>query len=177
MCAGRFYSVLYDFLLHEFKNFVYMTIDTIRKDVKKGIGFSSRRFWFISYDLSASLAFSLICLFRFIQFTTLHRRKRTIMASLLTLPIQVVYLILDNLQPADLLISAFNVSSRLNSMIESYHPYQVNDQIFVSLRGYFDGFFAIATYVLHFRFPEPDFRIVNLDTLVSIDRWTIPPND
>lgn len=47
------------------------------------------------------------------------------MTSLLTLPIHVVYLILDNLPPRDLLMSVYNVSSRLNAIIEAYHPYQV----------------------------------------------------
>ena len=47
------------------------------------------------------------------------------MESLLTLPVHVIYLILDNLDPKDILLSAFNVCSRLNSIINSYQPYQV----------------------------------------------------
>ena len=50
------------------------------------------------------------------------------MASLLTLHVHLVYHILDNLEPVDIFISAYNVCSRLNATIESYRPYQVKRQ-------------------------------------------------
>jgi len=46
--------------------------------------------------------------------------------SLSTLPIELVYRILDNLNLFDIVVSAYNVCTRLNSIIDSYHPYQVN---------------------------------------------------
>ena len=54
----------------------------------------------------------------------------TVMTSLLTLPVHLVYHILDDLQPTDIFLSAYNVCSRLNSIIDSYHPYQVKRKYF-----------------------------------------------
>ena len=53
------------------------------------------------------------------------------MASLLTLPVDLAYQILDDLQPKDIFLSAYNVCSRLNSIIDSYHPYQVKRKSFL----------------------------------------------
>jgi hypothetical protein len=46
--------------------------------------------------------------------------------SFLTLPVEIVYRILDNLNELSLLISTRDVCTRLNAIIDSYHPYKVN---------------------------------------------------
>ena len=53
------------------------------------------------------------------------------MASFGTLPVPLVYIILDKLGSIDILMSAYNVCHRLNSIIESYHPYQVISHCFL----------------------------------------------
>ena len=45
--------------------------------------------------------------------------------SLSTMPIELVYRILDHLKQYNILISAFNVCTRWNSIIDTYQPYQV----------------------------------------------------
>ena len=45
--------------------------------------------------------------------------------SLSTLPIELVYRILDHLTQYNILISAFNVCTTWNSIIDTYQPYQV----------------------------------------------------
>ena len=59
-----------------------------------------------------------------------HRRLSKHMSgphsmSLSTLPIELVYRILDHLTQYNILISAFNVCTRWNSIIDTYQPYQV----------------------------------------------------
>ena len=63
--------------------------------------------------------FFLSCLFDFTNKTVI------VMASILTLPVDLVYCILDNLQPEDVFMSVCNVCTRFNSIIDSYSPYQV----------------------------------------------------
>ena len=46
--------------------------------------------------------------------------------SLLTLPVEIVYRILDNLQQEEILLSVRDVCIRLNKITDTYHPYQVN---------------------------------------------------
>ncbi len=46
--------------------------------------------------------------------------------SLATLPIDLIYRILDNLDPLEILLSVQDVCTRLNAIIESYHQYKVN---------------------------------------------------
>lgn len=46
--------------------------------------------------------------------------------SLHTLPVPLVYHILDHLSEIALLVSMYNVCQRLNTIIDSYHRYQVN---------------------------------------------------
>ena len=46
--------------------------------------------------------------------------------ALLTLPIELVYRILNYLQSYDIFISAHNVCLKLNSIIDTYQPYQVS---------------------------------------------------
>ena len=59
------------------------------------------------------------------------------MASLLTLPIHLVYQVLDHLQPKYLLLSAYDVCTHLNSIIDSYHPYQVKTTSILTVFNYF----------------------------------------
>ena len=46
--------------------------------------------------------------------------------SLLTLPVELFYRILDNLEQLSILLSLRNVCVRLNTIIDTYHRYQVN---------------------------------------------------
>ena len=46
--------------------------------------------------------------------------------SLHTLPVELVYRILDNLDKLTILLSCRNVCARLNAITDSYYPYQVN---------------------------------------------------
>jgi len=45
--------------------------------------------------------------------------------SLHTLPVEMVYRILDNLSDGALFLSIYNVSQRLNAIVDSYHRYKV----------------------------------------------------
>jgi hypothetical protein len=55
-----------------------------------------------------------------------HRMPPNIQASLLcTVPIELVYCILDYLEPLDILVSVRDVCLRLNAITDTYHPYQV----------------------------------------------------
>ncbi len=47
-------------------------------------------------------------------------------SSLHTLPVELVYRILDNLNKKTIFLSLSNVCTRLNAIINTYHPYQVN---------------------------------------------------
>lgn len=46
--------------------------------------------------------------------------------SLLDLPIELIFRILDRLAPVTLLLSVRNVCKRLDQTTDVYHPYQVN---------------------------------------------------
>jgi hypothetical protein len=46
--------------------------------------------------------------------------------SLQTLPVELVYRILDKLDEFAIIFSIRDVCSRLNSIVDSYHRYQVN---------------------------------------------------
>ncbi len=48
------------------------------------------------------------------------------MASILTLPIDLVYRILDKLDELDIFLSVHDVCTRLNLIIDTYNRYQVN---------------------------------------------------
>lgn len=55
------------------------------------------------------------------------------MTSFVSLPAHISYLILDNLQPKEIIMSLCNVCSRLDSIINSYHRYQVKKKIFITV--------------------------------------------
>ncbi len=46
--------------------------------------------------------------------------------SLLTIPVELVYRILDNVSERTIFLSLRNVCTRLNTIIDTYHRYQVN---------------------------------------------------
>jgi hypothetical protein len=48
------------------------------------------------------------------------------MSSLLTLPVELIYRILDNLDEASIFLSVRDVCTRLNLITDTYHRYQVN---------------------------------------------------
>ncbi len=45
---------------------------------------------------------------------------------LLTLPIELIYRILDHLDEFTILCSAYNICKRLNIIMDTYHRYKVN---------------------------------------------------
>jgi hypothetical protein len=47
-------------------------------------------------------------------------------SSFLTLPVELVYRILDNLNDQTIFLSLINVCTRLNTIINTYDPYKVN---------------------------------------------------
>jgi hypothetical protein len=57
---------------------------------------------------------------------TISKEKKTFMSSLLTIPVELVYRILDNLDQRTLLLSVRNVCTRLNLITDKYHRYKVN---------------------------------------------------
>ncbi len=48
-------------------------------------------------------------------------------ASLQSLPVELVYRIMDNLDELTILLTFRNVCTRLRQITDTYHPYQVND--------------------------------------------------
>ena len=52
--------------------------------------------------------------------------SNNIIPSLMNLPVEFIYRILDCLNPLDILISTWNVCRQLDQIIETYHAYQVN---------------------------------------------------
>ena len=64
--------------------------------------------------------------------------------SLMTLPIELVYRILDSLDTVTILLSVRNVCLRLNEITDSYHPYQVNFYFILKIFNVFkSSFFSI----------------------------------
>lgn len=59
-------------------------------------------------------------------------------SSILTLPVELVYRILDNLNEKAIFLSLRNVCTRLNTIIDTYHRYQVNFSILS--KGSFSSF-------------------------------------
>jgi len=54
-------------------------------------------------------------------------------SSLLKLPVELVYRILDNLDEKAMFLSIRNVCTRLNTIIDTYHRYQVNFSFILKL--------------------------------------------
>lgn len=53
--------------------------------------------------------------------------------SLLTLPVELVYRILNNFNNISIFLSLTGVCERLNAIIHTYHPYQVNFSFIMKL--------------------------------------------
>ncbi len=52
-------------------------------------------------------------------------------SSFLTLPVELVYRIFDNLNDKTIFLSLINVCTRLNTIINTYHRYQVNFSFYI----------------------------------------------
>ncbi len=63
-------------------------------------------------------------------------------SSFLTLPVELVYRILDNLNDQTIFLSLINVCTRLNTIINTYYPYKVNFSF------YFWSYFIIISETL-----------------------------
>ncbi len=59
-------------------------------------------------------------------FTKKSLMSDNVILSLLTLPVELVYRILDNLDEVTILLSFRNVCTRLNIIVDTYYRYQVN---------------------------------------------------
>ena len=55
-----------------------------------------------------------------------YSERETMIPSLTTLPAELVYRVLDHLEPIVILLSARNVCQRLNAITDTYHAYQVH---------------------------------------------------
>ena len=62
---------------------------------------------------------------------TTHKKKMSsnTTSSLILLPIELIYRILDHLQLKDVFLSVRNVCQRLDSITDIYHRYQVNFEV------------------------------------------------
>jgi hypothetical protein len=84
--------------------------------------------WFRKVNLKIAKAFN-ICMLP--QKTHYNIQKQisvsiNMASSLLTLPVEIVYHILDNVSDKTIFLSLINVCTRLNTIISTYHRYQVN---------------------------------------------------
>ena len=84
--------------------------------------------------------------------TTTYKKQITksinMAISLHTLPVDLIYRILDHLDERTLFLSFINVCSRLNTIIDTYHPYQVNFNIIFE-RGFFSNtFFSVHFFIM-----------------------------
>ena len=97
------------------------------------------------------------------------------MTSLLTLPVHLVYHILDDLQPTDIFLSAYNVCSRLNSIIDSYHPYQVKTTSILTVFNYFlfNVILPSTVHLHNFLVFAATRKTMNLDKPVFVSLWRV----
>jgi hypothetical protein len=56
-----------------------------------------------------------------------------IIPSLINLPIELIYRIFDHLNPFDILISVRDVCTKLNTITDTYYPYQIIFTFFYEL--------------------------------------------
>ena len=59
--------------------------------------------------------------------------SNNLIPSLVNLPVHLVYHILDQLDPLDILLSVRDMCTRMNRITDVYRPYQVNFTIFDEL--------------------------------------------
>ncbi|CAF1666064.1 unnamed protein product, partial [Adineta ricciae] len=57
--------------------------------------------------------------------------SKTVVPSLLTIPIEIVYRILDQMTPKNIMKSLREVCQRLNKIIDTYPPYKKFDRVFL----------------------------------------------
>jgi hypothetical protein len=77
--------------------------------------------------------------------------SNNITPSILTLPIELVYRILDNLDQLTILLSLHNVCIRLNAITDTYYRYQVNFSFIFKLD--FHHLLSIAHFIIESHFP------------------------
>ena len=83
--------------------------------------------------------------------------------SLHTLPVELVYQILDNLDDLTIFVSCRNVCTRLNAITDTYHRYQVIfDVIMKSYSHYFSSasFFS-EKYIILINFLVINFKAID----------------
>lgn len=68
-------------------------------------------------------------LFRYIYFKVINMSDKLV-SSLLTLPVHLIYHILDNLDELSILFSMRNVCQRMNIIVDSYYRYQVKFHVY-----------------------------------------------
>jgi hypothetical protein len=100
---------------------------------------------------------------------------KTMSLSRHTLPVELVYRILDHLNNKSIFLSCTNVCRRLNDIIDSYHRYQVIPSF--TFRSRFDclssALFFFCEYVYR-RFPLESFPVFSyLTTLAAIKNATL----
>ncbi len=104
-----------------------------------------------------------------IQVKHTHISKETTPAShnmplsLHTLPVELVYRILDNLDNFTLFVACRNVCTRLNTIIDTYHRYQVNfDFIMKSVSHHFSSAsFSSEKYLILIHFLVIGFKAID----------------
>jgi hypothetical protein len=79
--------------------------------------------------------------------------------SFLTLPVELVYRILDHLDEVSILWSMWDVCRRMNAIVDSYHRYQVISLLFQTLIFiiYETSFIFTTSYVLFEIFADHKF--------------------
>jgi hypothetical protein len=95
--------------------------------------------------------------------------------SLLTLPVELVYRILDKLDELSILLSVQNVCVRLNTIANTYHRYQVNFSFIFTSDNHHHHFLNIAYFNSELHFPPYSLQIrapnrteYLLDTALSV---------
>lgn len=72
--------------------------------------------------------------------------------SLHTLPIELCYRILDHLNNEQIFFALSGVSARMNDIINSYHPYQVNFGLYLKTYFYYlRNILLLTLYSLHYK--------------------------
>ncbi len=84
--------------------------------------------WCRKVNLKNCKAFNICMLHQKARYNIQKERSVSInmASSLLTLPIELVYRILDNVSDKTIVLSLINVCTRLNTIISTYHRYKVN---------------------------------------------------
>ena len=105
-------------------------------------------------------------------------------ATLLTLPIELVYRILDNLEQVTILLSLRNVCVRLNTITDTYYRYQVNYSIIfksdihqrLPIILYFNSELYYTPYTLQTWAPDQKRNVVKL-SYIQLFRYDLFVNE